>query len=510
MNTKGSTETLSFLIGILIFILIVVPIAIAVTHYCTAQTGMQRTLNLLVERTSDLEDGQSGNIVGLIDRGYILISFEKDQAQFGATSGLSSIRWTCKGVGGERFTQYWAINKPSRCGKRACLCACGESGKDIPLAGDWLNLAGPNVCSDATCVVYDEDKSPRFYGGINCEYGAFIAPQNPTLEINFERQGQTIGICEEPPCISRENNDARNVFKKFYEAYKECNDYEVNDCICSAVNGQALPSGHHILFRNDGAKTEMTLKDTDGPTRATAVIKDGLMANYNAGKDEAKLLTGININSLGYLFNPPFGNNNAFLKEGSQLLYRTKEGYVGFVEEGEGVKAIKEEKDYCRIKAGATAEPGEEGSACKMNVPESSFDAMKKQLFGKETIPTIITGTCRATCNENEYQIGRRGDYCKTLGCCTLNPDAKCIEAEGLCQASQCDLDDFQLPIESITCPDDKKYCCKNIIHPCARVHGVCKHPCGEGETQGGAETDCEGEDVCCISSISEPVPLGV
>ena len=84
-------------------------------------------------------------------------------------------------------------------------------------------------------------------------------------------------------------------------------------------------------------------------------------------------------------------------------------------------------------------------------------------------------------------------------------------KAGGACQATKCNLDDFQLPIEGITCPDDKKYCCNNIVGPCAKLGGVCKHPCRENEIDKGKQTDCTtGDDVCCISSISEPVPLGV
>ena len=105
IGRKGTTDTLSFLIGVIIFLLIVIPIGIAVYHYMFAQSGMQKTLDLLIERTSDLEDGQKDSIIGYIDNGYILISFEKDQAQFGSTETTFGVkRWTCKGVGDETFT----------------------------------------------------------------------------------------------------------------------------------------------------------------------------------------------------------------------------------------------------------------------------------------------------------------------------------------------------------------------------------------------------------------------
>ena len=49
---------MSFLIGVIIFLLIVIPIELLVYHYMFAQSGMQKTLDLLIERTSDLEDGR--------------------------------------------------------------------------------------------------------------------------------------------------------------------------------------------------------------------------------------------------------------------------------------------------------------------------------------------------------------------------------------------------------------------------------------------------------------------
>ncbi len=515
IGRKGTTDTLSFLIGVIIFLLIVIPIGIAVYHYMFAQSGMQKTLDLLIERTSDLEDGQKDSIIGYIDNGYILISFEKDQAQFGSTETTFGVkRWTCKGVGDETFTMYWGIKKPSRCGNKACLCACGESGKDIPWVGDWLDLAGPNLCSDGQCVVYDDDKSPRFYGGANCEYGVFIAPGSPTLELNFEKQGQITGICEELPCISQEVSKARDTYNELMEKYDKCKKYNAEDCICEATSIQNMPIDHAIKFVSDGRITTTGFYDEEGQKRTEVSFEDKPFGIYDPVKDEGKQVTSVEIKSStvrDYWFFETEIDSGPFNYEGKDniYLYKAKGGFVSFV--AGNPDKIKEDKEYCRIKAGAAAEQGEEGSTCRMTVPETPFEAARGQLFGEESTPNIIQGLCRKTCSENEYQIGRRGDYCKTIRCCTPEPDAKCIEAGGACQATKCNLDDFQLPIEGITCPDDKKYCCNNIVGPCAKLGGVCKHPCRENEIDKGKQTDCTtGDDVCCISSISEPVPLGV
>ncbi|MDD4877816.1 MAG: hypothetical protein PHO02_02140 [Candidatus Nanoarchaeia archaeon] len=491
---KGSTDTLSFLIGVIIFILIVVPIAIAITHYCSAQKGMEKTLRLLVERTSELEDGQKGSIVGYIEKGHIMLGFEKDKSYFG--SGPGDNYWSCDTGTSDygKRDMFWDIRKPAKCGKRACLCACPiTEGKVMGLdvtPGDYL-LADACEESSAVCEIYDENENPRFYGGADCEYGPFITHSIATIEINFEKQGQTVGICEEPPCISNDVNTARDIFKRFNEAYAECDNYEVNDCICSAVNGEALPSDHYIIFKNDGAKTEMKLQDTDGPTRASATIENTLMANYKAEKEEANLITDISIGQLGYLFNPPLGYNYAFLLEGTQLLYRTKEGYVGFVEEGEGIKAVRADKEYCRIKAGQIQTAAEETN--------------------QKCIADEMEGKCNSECEENTFAMGRKGQYCPTLTCCITEPDIKCKLQKGSCSPSCEPSSQTEIAGENL-CPADTPVCCKSGS-PCENLAGgECKPNCderlNEEEASGSLFTSpaCGGGYKCCVQT---PIPLG-
>ena len=507
IGKKGTTDTLSFLIGVIIFLLIVIPIGIAVYHYMFAKSGMERTLTMLVERTSELEDGEDDSIIGYIDNGYVLISFEKDQAQFGSTETFLRVkRWTCKGVGDETFTMYWGINKPSQCKGRACLCACGESGKNIPLIGDWLDIAGPDLCDGAKCILYDENKNPRFYGGANCEYGAFIAPESPTLEINYERQGQTIGICEELPCISKDVQKAREIFNEVYANYMACKKYESNDCICDKIYFADMPWDHNVEFSSDGAKTTMKLTDDNGPLRGVMEIEDDLFGAYYPSTDTEKLIATWKTDKQphpgeGYADDVFvwFGDNKYYgTADGVIQLYKSKTGNVNFVvERGD----ILQEKDYCRVKESEGSEPAgyEEGMGCS---------------FERAGAGIAMDGFCRKECTENEYEIGRRGDKCDTLRCCVSTPDARCVEKEGSCY-SGCEPSSLT-PIEGENlCKGENAACCKPGS-PCENIaNGECRSACeerlNEEQAPGSYFTSpaCGSGYLCCIKKAENTVLLG-
>lgn len=406
IGKKGDTTTLSFLIGIIIFLLIVIPIGIAVYHYLYATSSMEKTLDLLIERTIALEDGGKGSIVGYIEDDHVLISFEKDRDSFGG----SGIRWTCdskpeSALRGE-YAFWWNIRKPEKCRGRACLCACEAT-------WDSLNLIWKGACEGAICKAYDEGMNPRFYGGANCEYGAFIQTDNPVLEIHYEKQGDIFGICDRPPCVSEEVSKAREVFEGFYEAYIECKEYEANDCICSAPSLAGMPWDHSIRLSTDGLKTTMQLVDSDGPMRSLRVIEDDSFGIYRTDRGDSVEVASA---SLRMQPEPAEGFENVVYLEGrgfSQIydrivpFYKSDKGIVDFAVSSEYPLEFPQDKDYCWIKAPREDELGlaEEGTMC---------------LLGR-LAPGSLTATgavCRQECKEDEKEIGRRGEHCTTLRCC--------------------------------------------------------------------------------------------
>lgn len=493
IGKRGDTTTLSFLIGIIIFLLIVIPIGIAVYHYMYATSKMELTLDLLIERTIALEDRQNGSIVGYIEDNYILISFEKDMDSFGG----SGIRWTCDSkpestLRGE-YAFWWNIRKPSKCKGRACLCACSAT-------WDSMNLVWKGACEGiigATCKVYDEGMDPRFYGGSNCEYGVFIQTDNPVIEIHYEKQGDIIGICDNPPCISDEVSRAREIFEDFYAAYMECREYESNDCICSQPDLSGMPWDHSIRLSTDGLKTTISLVDSDGPMRSSRVIEDDYFGLYKADRDESIDVASVSLSMQpepaegfeDYVYLESGGISYGY--DGIIPLYKSKTGNVNFAVSGVSPLAFPQDKDYCRIKAmeGHELAAYDEGMACA---------------FGDTTGGIAITGVCRKECGENEWEKGRRGDYCETMRCCLSIADKECIDAGGTCHDTQCE-PSSQTAIEGKACPAERAFCCM-YGSPCKNLaHGECKTSCDERLNEEEAPDSyftspaCAGSMKCCI-----------
>lgn len=452
-NRKGSTETMSFLIGIIIFIMIVVPIGIVIYHYMQSQTGMERTLNLLVERTSELEDGQKGSIVGYIEPGYIVLGFEKDSTSFGSNDAY----WSCDTDTSEYGTQRqaWNIRKPSKCGKRACLCACslteGEAlGVDL-LPGDYL---GPGACEGKICIPYDEDKDPRFIGGADCEYGPYLSHSVATLEISFERQGQTIGICEEAPCISKDVQKAREIYTEFYENYMQCKEYDAKDCLCEKTDWTGMPSDNVVQIRNDGQTTTFSLYDKDGNVRAKDSIAPDLFGRYERNSDDVQLKSSEDITAGIPSINPT----------SAEPIIRIP-GHVYI--------------DIYKSKAGNA-----------IGIVRGGIDAFAGY---------------KEDCSKIEYtnvaaRVGQEGH-------CTYEENK-----EGICVKGTCDspLMSEKVPTEGKGCGLPEYKCCAPIENMCQTAGGACKTRCAENEKRYEHEMffdlDCSNEDkVCCMPAGTAP-----
>lgn len=497
IGKRGDTTTLSFLIGIIVFLLIIVPIGFAVYHYWYASSKMEQTLGLLVERTNSIKDGDKGGIVGYMEEGYVLIGFEKDRNDFGGSGW-----WSCGGWG---FP--WNIEKPSKCGDRACLCACPIT--ELPVTDTDLAVR-PGACQSATCKVYDDGVDPRFYGGAECEYGPFIKTDNPVLEINYEKRGDTIGICTGKECISDDVNRAREIFESFYNAYTECKNYEVDGCICGAPSMEGMPWDHSIQFSSDGLKTAIRLVDSDGPVRSARVIDDDYFGLYYAERDESLDVAAVALRMQpdpaagyeDYIYLESRDTNAGYYKNVN--LYRSNTGKVNFAVSSEYPIEFPQDKEYCSIKAiegtaqGDALAAADEGMGC----------------FIGETTGGIATAAfCRQECAEDEFEIGRRGDYCEISRCCVSTMDKECIDAGGRCQDTGCAAGS-QTEVTAGECPTGRPFCCKPGSLCENLAGGKCKSYCDdsldEEEAQGSLFTSlpCDSGEVCCVKKQEGIEPL--
>ncbi|MBU2638700.1 MAG: hypothetical protein KJ955_07030 [Nanoarchaeota archaeon] len=491
IGKRGDTTTLSFLIGIIIFLLIIIPIGIAFYHYLYASSKMEQTLDLLIERTIALGDEGEGSIVGYMEEGYVLVGFEKDNSDFGG-SGV----WSCGG-----WVFPWNIKKPSKCGNKACLCACPIT--EAPLIDTDLILR-PGACESATCKVYDEGMDPRFYGGSECEYGPFIKTDNPVLEIYYAKNGDTIGICTDKDCISEDINRAREVFDKVYEKYLECKAYEKDDCICGSVEISSMPFDHFIRFKTDGTKTTITLQDIDGPARALRVIPDDYFGTYSAGRDEAVEQAKFDVQREV----PVSCESFDFGCFESYTLLKSKGGFVAFAKGTFNGMAFTPPqitgKERCDAMEAAEKSCADVEGECMESCDFDRENPITAKCENEDESCCVSSkcgseGKCMFLCTEDK-KLPEFNSECKEPGtiCCKVS---KCVDIDGTCKDTCSDTED-DLSIQG-SCETGK--CCKENI---CKANGMCTYLCLDANKLPEFDAGCSNGQVCCKSDI-EPLIEG-
>ena len=86
---KGSTETLSALVGVIIFTIVAIAIAMLVYNYLIIPSGLQRTLDSIGEKIDIIRDGEmltiAGNSGPPLDYfffGYNIFAYRKDIKEY--------------------------------------------------------------------------------------------------------------------------------------------------------------------------------------------------------------------------------------------------------------------------------------------------------------------------------------------------------------------------------------------------------------------------------------------
>lgn len=332
IKKRGQQESFSFLISIIVFILIAAPIIIFAVRCSMAESAMEKTLDQLVEKTEKLKDGENGSVLGHIEEDFILVGFSKEQP--GLFEAYSA--GTC--------TQYGEITakitKPKQCGEKACLCMC-ETGA---LKEARARVGTFNICDSGVCKTYGKDFNPIFYGGEECEYGPFIAPTNPTVEIFYQRAGENIGVCDEMPCLSEDIDKARKIFEEFYGNYTRCKSYNAKDCICGEASYKGLPKEFRIRLGTDGATTTLTLLQKYIRVRGQKTVKEDTFGVYNPEEhkflEKSKMEIGEDIES----------EYEDYSHESKVMLYKSPGNYVSFVKSDGGFEKVKQEKMLCQEK----------------------------------------------------------------------------------------------------------------------------------------------------------------
>jgi len=186
MKKKGTTESYSALIGIIMAFLMLTAIGCAVYNFYKPKGSeyFDRFTSLLQKLEKERTD-QEGEATLYVEPDQVLIGFGKGKEYLGKKGFGAIFDWECYGI---RFA--WgiytpfgvtgSIDRPSKCplGK-SCLCLCQMS--KFP-----IRRVEQDACQKGgiKCVIFED---LDFVGGEGCPMGVFVPGMKRTFTKNYER-----------------------------------------------------------------------------------------------------------------------------------------------------------------------------------------------------------------------------------------------------------------------------------------------------------------------------------
>ncbi|MBI5871668.1 hypothetical protein HZB88_01130 [archaeon] len=216
----------SFLIGVIIAVMILVPSGLWAYNEFNKENKIKESFDELVQNLEALKDGEEGSQILDFSEEHLIVSYEKDK-----------IDGSCKDM--KRFYEKVKIN--SYCTDN-CLCLCKSSGALLGAIRDFDE-------GDCTyCYEFkDLDYEPEFYYE-KCEGALFILGAT-ALSLHFEREGDVIALCEDPPCSLQEKIagiTAGQEFMSFLSSLNDCLESK-QECICEMED---IRKGYSVSFAN--------------------------------------------------------------------------------------------------------------------------------------------------------------------------------------------------------------------------------------------------------------------
>lgn len=230
LGKRGDTTLWTFLLGLLITVLILLPFGLFAYNYFNQEQKIKDSFNGLIEDLKKLEDGEKGSRLLYFSDKHLIVSYDKDEVS----------RKSCGGdLGGfykkTEISQYCQDN---------CLCLCKSSGWLGTGVGTDFDKGECSYCIDFKDWAYKPD---FYYGGEDCE-GAVYIRGTTALSLQFERKLDVIGLCNNMPCLDKEINrvTAEKEFLSFLATAEDC--MEVKDeCLCQMED---LREGFALQFED--------------------------------------------------------------------------------------------------------------------------------------------------------------------------------------------------------------------------------------------------------------------
>ncbi len=266
---KGQTESYSFLIGIIITLLILLPLGIFVYNYLESKTLTETCFEKIEPLVSMLQDGEKKNVICTIGGGKALVSFNPGKDS--VSSFLTSLS----------VSYYW--HYPDAC-EGACICAC----KKESALGELVPFSREEDCNEKgeKCFPVEWAKEiqgqvlqkPLFAAGsLKPLHDDFFTHDDGSYNFVVERKGFILGICTKSPCIQEKTprTEALVLFQRFVMAYNKTKQVRDEECIGESFDFSSLPEGYAIeLMGSYGKPIEIKLIDEEDAVLDSFVVPD--------------------------------------------------------------------------------------------------------------------------------------------------------------------------------------------------------------------------------------------
>lgn len=274
MYNQGAEEGLSFLIGLILVILFLVPIGIWAYTIYVQENKLQYSVDSIAQNISKLNGNEKKSLLTYTGKPgeFTIIGFDAGDKDFGA-EGF----WDCT-YHSTALAFLGQIKKPAQCGNKACICSC-------PVSATTFKDACKS--SSAVCSTIDIDYPLKFGGKESeCEYGPFVNNPNEIAEIKMQRLGNLVGVCLYSDCLDLSQVKAAEVYDKFVENYRQCISSSIDKCLCGAFDASSLPEGYKIRIASSNGVTKIGLLSEE-KRLATTNFEDNYLCEY-LGMDDTR------------------------------------------------------------------------------------------------------------------------------------------------------------------------------------------------------------------------------
>jgi hypothetical protein len=346
---KGTTESLSALIGIMIAILIITPMIVIGYRYMSSLNSNKKCFDEIVKAAEDLQEGQTKNVLCKFNKRSSMISFDNDdqivrtkqifrapKVKLSTVMTPISISLPLELVGGQtlRNVLVWFYEKPKSAAcpdsSLACLCLCPL---EVPELKDKSFLDKVNILSTekrltlrcegfTRCAQFPgivKIKGYNQFGSLKSfNYGNFyVIKKEDVIGFKIKKIGNQLLICDANKGCALETTDIPfmvvGVSDAIDESIRLCKSSNDDNCKCPML---AIGFDSYKLYSHNGYLSVLAVAGDD-----LIKIKDDIGRMCILEDDKKKYLPqGEKIEDIGNFMMVRAGNEVCIAKSGFEKL----------------------------------------------------------------------------------------------------------------------------------------------------------------------------------------------